>query len=150
MKVIELDITSKENLYEKYDTKRVSKELIDYLVETAKLIETKEIIQIVINKDSSIKEDVIPLIKEGLEFKYSKNNFKKKNNDKSQLILFFAGVAALILSTFLIDSIFKEICLIGGWVFLWDMMEQDIFEDYSTKKENKLIKKIINSKFIEK
>lgn len=150
MKIIKLDIASKNELYETYNKEEVSKELINYLIDSSRTISKKEQIQIIINKNDNLKEDCTTLIREGLKQKYNKNVYKKNSNDKKQFLMLLGGISALILATFLGDTLFNEIALIGGWVLIWEMIESDLFEDNLTKKENKLIKKLIDSEYIEK
>ena len=45
--------------------------------------------------------------------------------------------------------IFKEIILIGGWVLIWEMIELEIFSDVKEKRKRIILKKILNSEFIE-
>lgn len=148
-KTIKIDIDTEIELIEKYNSDLVSNELIEYLIESAKDCTKKDKIEIIINK-KNIKRECLPLIKEGLKTKYKKNEIHKKRNDIKQIFMLLGGAVSLMLSTFLGDTIFNEIALIGGWVLIWETIESNLFDDSKTKIENKLIKKILNSNFIEK
>lgn len=149
MEVIKLDIETKEDLYERYNKNEVTESLINYIIESTRRIPKNETIQIIINKNKSIKDNCTELIKKGLKTKYNQNIYKKKSNDKKQLFMLLGGIIALILTTILGDTIFKEISLIGGWVLIWETIDSDLFEDSQTKKENKLIQKLIDSEYVE-
>lgn len=148
-KVIQIDIDSETELYERYNSNQVSSELVEYIIDSARECTKKDTIKLEINKQN-IKEECIPLIKEGLKLKYRKNEIHKNKNDIKQFFMLLGGAISLMLSTILGETIFNEIALIGGWVLIWETIESNLFDDSKTKMENKLIERILKSEFIEK
>lgn len=147
MKKLEIDITTKDSLYEKYNKKKVSQDLIDYIIENTKVLPRKEEIKIIINNKT--EKECKNLIKEGLEDEYKKSMRLYHKNNKTQLNYFLLGVIILFISTQMNIEIIKEMLLIGGWVFIWSMIEIELFKDIRGKRKRRLLKKIINSKIIE-
>ena len=149
MKVIEIDITNKEDLYEKYNKKVVSKDLINYMVESIPHFNKSDKLKIVINNSTSEKINCTKLIKDGLNNEYNKSLLKYHKTNIVQLIYLIIGIIALILSTLVNVTIFKEIILIGAWVLIWEMIELELFSDTQEKKKRIILKKLLDSEFEE-
>ena len=149
MKVIEIDITNKEDLYEKYNKKVVSKDLINYMIESIPHFNKSDKLKIVINNSTSEKINCTKLIKDGLNNEYNKSLLKYHKTNIVQLIYLIIGIIALILSTLVNVTIFKEIILIGAWVLIWEMIELELFSDTQEKKKRIIIKKLLDSEFEE-
>lgn len=149
MKVIEIDITNKEDLYEKYNKKVVSKDLINYMIESIPHFNKSDKLKIVINNSTSEKINCTKLIKDGLNNEYNKSLLKYHKTNIVQLIYLIIGIIALILSTLVNVTIFKEIILIGAWVLIWEMIELELFSDTQEKKKRIILKKLLDSEFEE-
>lgn len=149
MKVIEIDITNKEDLYEKYNKKVVSKDLINYMVESIPHFKKSDKLKIVINNSTNEKINCTKLIKDGLNNEYNKSLLKYHKTNIVQLIYLIIGIIALILSTLVNVTIFKEIILIGAWVLIWEMIELELFSDTQEKKKRIILKKLLDSEFEE-
>lgn len=149
MKVIEIDITNKEDLYEKYNKKVVSKDLINYMIESIPHFNKSDKLKIVINNSTSEKINCTKLIKDGLNNEYNKSLLKYHKTNIVQLIYLIIGIIALILSTLINGTIFKEIILIGAWVLIWEMIELELFSDTQEKKKRIILKKLLDSEFEE-
>ena len=149
MKVIEIDITNKEDLYEKYNKKVVSKDLINYMIESIPHLNKSDKLKIVINNSTSEKINCTKLIKDGLNNEYNKSLLKYHKTNIVQLIYLIIGIIALILSTLVNVTIFKEIILIGAWVLIWEMIELELFSDTQEKKKRIILKKLLDSEFEE-
>ena len=142
MKVIEIDITNKEDLYEKYNKKVVSKDLINYMIESIPHFNKSDKLKIVINNSTSEKINCTKLIKDGLNNEYNKSLLKYHKTNIVQLIYLIIGIIALILSTLVNVTIFKEIILIGAWVLIWEMIELELFSDTQEKKKRIILKNL--------
>ena len=149
MKVIEIDITNNEDLYEKYNKKVVSKDLINYMIESIPHFNKSDKLKIVINNSTSEKINCTKLIKDGLNNEYNKSLLKYHKTNIVQLIYLIIGIIALILSTLINGTIFKEIILIGAWVLIWEMIELELFSDTQEKKKRIILKKLLDSEFEE-
>ena len=116
-KVIEIDLNSKEDLLERYNNKRISKDLIEYLINETNFINKKDSIVIQINNNIKTDIDIVKYLTNGLKDAYENNIKSHFKNDIIQIVLFFLGIFFLFLSTQINDNdIWKEILLIGGWV----------------------------------
>ena len=89
------------------------------------------------------------MIREGLNREYDKSIALSYKNDFTQLFYLVTGILILFLSTLIGGTVLKEIVLIGGWVFIWTMVETEIFADIKNKKKRKIIRKLLDSEFIE-
>lgn len=148
-RIIELDIVNKDDLLEKYNKKQASRDLINYIVESISYIDKKDEVKIILNnhfKDINSKE----LILEGLKREYHKSLVKYIHNNIVQIIYLILGVVMIFLSTIIKESILSEVVLIGGFVFIWAMIEMEIFTDVMDRRKRKRLKKLLRSEIIEK
>lgn len=148
-RIIELDIDSTDDLFEVYSKKKISKELIKYLVDSVPFVRKDETIKVVINNKLKHNMSCAELIKKALDSELMSNDFKFFRNNMKQISFFVIGVLALIISTWINVEVFKEIILIGAWVLLWDMVEMEIEDDLLNRKRRKILKKLLASEFIE-
>ena len=148
-KIVEIDLAKKEDLYEKYNKNIVSRELINYLVLSTPILKKDDNIKILINNETK-ENDVVRLIKEGLQKEYHDSLNRCYRNNIIQVIYFFIGLIGLYISTLISETVLKEVILIGGWVFIWALVEIEIFTDRKGRIRRKILKKLINSEFIEK
>ena len=146
-KVIEIDLICNDDLYEKYNRKIVSNDLVNYIITSAYNTKKKDKIKIIINNSIGISS--VSLIKEGLKKEYEKSYLIYYKNNIVQIIYLLIGIIALFVSSIMDGNIFKEIILIGGWVLIWEMIELEIFSDVKEKRKRIILKKILNSEFIE-
>ena len=148
---IEIDITNKHYLIDKYNEKKVSHTLIEYIIKQVNDINLYNKIKIVINKKCHIGEDCVNLIKEGLKEEYNRSLKKRDDNNIKQLIFFILGVLFIYLSTLMKnDIVWREIILITGWVPIWKMIEVEILPDVAARRKRRVINKILRSEFIER
>lgn len=146
-KVIDVDLESENDLYEKYNKNIVSEELINYIIKNSIHIDNETKIKIVIN--TKIKGiDIVSLIKEGLIFEYQKSIKEHERNNIIQILYLILGIFAIFLSTIINETIFKEIILIGGWVLIWTMVEMELFQDNKNKLKRHILKRLIASEII--
>ena len=148
-KVIEIDLNSKEDLLEKYNNKRISKDLIEYLINETNFINKKDNVVIQINNNIKTDIDIAKYLINGLKDEYESNIKSHLKNNIIQIILFFLGIFFLFLSTQINDNdIWKEILLIGGWVPIWEMIDLELFNDFRGHKRKRIIQKLLDSKII--
>jgi len=144
-KIIEIDISDKYDLVDKYNEKKISKELLEYIIKQAGLVKRKHRIKIMINKRCNIDKDIKKLIKEGLKEEYNRSLEEYHHNNKKQIFLLILGILFIFLSTLIKDGIiWKELLLIGGWVPIWEMVELELINDVAGRRRRKIIKKIMN------
>lgn len=148
-KVIEIDLNSKEDLLEKYNNKRISKDLIEYLINETNFINKKDNVVIQINNNIKTDIDIAKYLINGLTDEYESNIKSHLKNNIIQIVLFFLGIFFLFLSTQINDNdIWKEILLIGGWVPIWEMIDLELFNDFRGHKRKRIIQKLLDSKII--
>ncbi len=147
-KIIEITLNDENDLYEKYNKKLASRNLINYFVDVMPFFNKKDIIKIVINDNLLEKVDCASLIKETLMLEYENLNYQHNKNSLVQVIYLFLGIFILFLSTLMTQEVFKEVVLIIGWIFIWTMMELEIYTDKSIKKRRIIIKKLLNSEIV--
>lgn len=141
---IKIDILKEEDLWERYDKTKISKSLIDYLVEKSFYFDLNDKIKIVINHQLKIN-NCVDLVKKGLEDAYLESMKKSNRNNLVEIIYFILGILAIFFSNLMMDNIFKEVFLIGGWVLIWEMIELEVFSDIRDRRKRKVLKKLLNS-----
>ena len=146
VRIFQINLTNKTDFYDKYNKKLVSKESINYIIESAYYFDADDTIKIEITNNT--KDDYIGLVRDGLNREYDKSVFARYKNDFTQVFYLIAGVLILFLSTLISGTVLKELVLIGGWVFIGVMVETEIFTDIKNKKRRRIIRKLLNSEFV--
>ncbi len=146
-KVIDVDIMDLDDFFSKYNKELVSLELIKFILDNCKEVDGD--ITIVLNK--KIDKPLEDILRNSLKMEYNLMIKEHFNNNKMQVIYFLVGIIMLVISRILNDrAIPQELFLIGGWVLIWQTVEIEFFRDIDNKRKRKLLKKLINSKIIEK
>jgi len=147
-KVIKINLNSEEDLVDKYNEEHVSKELTDYILKQTHFINKKDEKYVIINK--KFEKDSIGLIKTGLRNECLSAIKQSKFDNIKQITFLLLGLLCLVLYA-LIDNveIFSEIILIGGWILIGEAIEIQLFSDAEIKRRKMIIKKILESEFIE-
>lgn len=150
-KNIEIDLTHKYDLVERYNENKTCNDVIDYIIRQAMSIDKNENIKLIINKKCVIEQDCSTMLKEGLKEAYDKSIEERNHTNIKQLYLLVLGVCFIFLSTLIEREImWKEILLIIGWVPIWKAMELELFPDIESRNKRRIIKKLLNSEIIEK
>lgn len=150
-KIIEIDLSDKYDLVEKYNEKNVSKDLIKYIIDEAMDVSKKDKIIIEINKKFQLNKSCKNLIIEGLNREYNESLQLHKLIDLKQWLFLAWGIIALFIYSLIEeDTAWKEILLIATWVPLWEMIDLEIFSDHDERKKRRVLKKLLNSEIIEK
>lgn len=98
-KEIKIDIEDRDELLEKFNENKVSREVIDYIIREAMIIEKDKEIEIVINKGKAIvDEECKELIKKGLKDEYKRSLETQHENNIKQLYFLILGIMLLFLS----------------------------------------------------
>lgn len=150
-KEIKIDITSKDDLLEKYNEDKISRDVIEYLIKEAMLVEKEEKIKVVINKSSTVlSQDCKELIKNGLKDEYKRSMNKQHDNNVKQIYFLILGILLIFVSTLIKEQILKEVLLIAGWVPIWEMVRIEIFPDVAGRVKRRIIKKLLHSEIVER
>ena len=148
-KILEIDINSTEDLFENYNGKKVSKELIQYMIENIPRMKRKDTLKVIINNNVKGNIRCSELIKKALDDTCEKYDFRFHNTNLKQFSFMFLGILALIIASVISFDVIKEVVIIGAWVLLWDAVEMEIVDDISNRKKKKTLKKLLSSEFIE-
>lgn len=148
-KILEIDLDKKEDLFDCYNKKKVSKELIQYILDSTPKLKKGDTLKVVINNGIKGNIKCAELIKKALDDSFIKNEYKSHTNNVKQLSFLIMGVIALCLSSIIKFDVLKEVVIIGAWVLLWDAVEMEIVDDLVNRKKKKILKRLLSSEFIE-
>lgn len=148
-RTIKISLDDESDLYERYNKEVVSRDLINYLIERASFFNKNDKLEIVIKNTLKNTDDLVNLIRASLKSEYENLNYKYNRNNLVQMVYLILGIVVLFLSTLVAETVLREIILIVGWIFIWSMMELEIFSDKDIKKRRRIILKILKSKIIE-
>ena len=147
-RVIDIDIVEFKYLYEKYNKRKVNSNLITYLIKCIPYFTKKDNFKIRVNNFLG-DIDCVSLIIDGLTKEYNDCNFRQDSNNIIQIVYFLLGVVILFLSTLINEVVLKEIVLIGGWVFIWAIVESEISSELELRKKQRRLRKLLESEWIE-
>ena len=142
MKVIEVNLKSEDELLEKYSGK-LSNELLKYLINESKY--TDESLKIVV-KTNMEADSVKDVIKSGLKSALKNAEYIDKLYNNKQILLFIMGITILIISTLILNQVIKEIVIIAGWVFIWEVIDISLNTDIETRITKRTVKKLLKSR----
>ena len=144
-KEIIIDITNSNELLEKYNKNKVCKDVIEYLVKEAMILDNEAKIKIIVHKDSELLDfDCKELIKNGLKDEYKRNITKHHDNNIKQIYFLILGVLIIYISSFFKgQALLREIILIIGWVPIWEMARIELIPDVQGRIKRKILKKLI-------
>lgn len=145
-KVIEIDILSTEDLYERYSQKEVSGNLINYIVNKTIGIGDNTVLKLIIN--SNLKVDLENIMKDAFCLQYQNTVIEHKRLNLTQILYLVLGIIAFVISTFVTSEILREIILISSWVLIWDMVETEIFSEVNSRKKEKALKRLLSCEIV--
>ena len=148
-KILEIDLDSTEDLFECYNKKKVSRDLIQYMVDAMPRLKKNDTLKVVINNRIKGNVKCAELIKKALDDACARNDFRFHLTNMKQIWFLILGVIALLVASIVDWEILKEIVIIGAWVLLWDVVEMEIVDDINNRKKKRILKKILSSEFIE-
>lgn len=147
-KIIEIDIIDKHDLVEKYNSKNLSKELIDYIIKESAFITKKDNIKLIIN-DKTKNNNIVEIVKNGLKKEYNQSLTINHITNIRQILLLILGVIFLLIyATIKAEIVWKEILLIIGWVPIWEVVDIELFADLENKRKRQILKKLLTSEII--
>lgn len=97
--LLEIDIDNKYDLIDKYNEKKLSNELLKYIINQTIFTKKNKKIKIVINKKININEDSVEMIREGLKKEYTKSLEERNRNNVKQCILLMLGMIFIFIAT---------------------------------------------------
>lgn len=149
--LIEITINDKYDLIDKYNEKKLSNNLLKYIIKQTIFTKKNKKIKIIINKNIDINKNSVEMIKEGLKKEYNKSLEERNRNNLKQLILLMLGMIFIFIATRIENrGMWREIILITGWVPIWEMVKIELFSDVYGRRKRKIIKKLLTSEIVEK
>ena len=151
-KEIKIDIASREDLLEKYNESKVCKDVIEYLVKEAMLVDKETNIKIIVNKETAVlNTNCKELIKNGLKDEYERSLEKNHSNNVKQIYFFIIGVLLIFMSTFFKEQgLIREVILIIGWVPIWEMVRTELLPDAQGRGKRRILRKLMHSEIVER
>ena len=146
-KIIEIDLCHVEDLVEKYNQNRVSRDLIDYIISESILIGKKDSLKLVIYNKCQV-ENCWEMIQKGLEQEYKRSLKYDRFNDMKQWSLLGIGLFFLLLTILFEDPfLINEVFLIIGWVSIWEVVDISLFKDIKERRKRQILKKLLMSEY---
>ena len=145
--IIKVDLLNEADFVHEYNEDEISADLVKYLVDQYNLIDKKKKVKIVVNNKCNSEKKLKKMITKGIRRELDKNVKKNRFHDKERAIFFISGLIVLIIAfMFLHLEVVKELFLIFAWIFIWEAVELDIFEDFEIRKRRRTIKKLLKCK----
>lgn len=149
-KIIELDLLEVSDFFEKYNKEIISQDLLAYLKNQATFMSRKDNIKIIIHRYCRMPDNYLTVLKNGLQSEYKFYQKRIHFNNIIQVIFLICGFMLLLLSHGMKNfEVLEEILLISGWVFIWEMIEMELFSDSKNSHNRKIIKKLLHSEIID-
>lgn len=149
-KILEINLSEPSDFLEKYNKKLISRELLVYIINQVSYLNSKDKVKIIIHRQCRMPDDYIGLLKENLRREYLFYQKRIHFDNILQVVFLICGFILLFLSHILKHAeILEEILLIGGWVFIWEMVEMELFTDSKHNHNCRVIKKILKSEIID-
>lgn len=149
-KIIEITLTDKCDFIDKYNKKKVTNEIVDYIIRQSMYVTKTDKVKIIINKKCRIEQNCIQMIKDALNEEYNNSMKLHHSIDIKQTFLVLLGIIALVLYSITKDEIiWGELFLIAGWVGIWEAIDLELFDDASERRKRKTLKKLLSSEIIE-
>jgi len=147
---IRIELNDVSEVLNKFNSDMINQELDDYIISFCenKFFRKKsislEVYGIKSSKDREIFQDMIHN-----HYKNKVNFYSKldKFDDYYRLCLLILGIVAILLSENFV-SFLSELFLIAGWVVIWEIVYDVIFNEIRRKRKENIYKKLANSDII--
>ena len=148
-KVIKIDLVNESDIIEKYDSDKISQDLLEYLIKKCEFTRKDDKIKIVINNKCQTKLKYQQMLYEAFKEEYANNLKSHVKTNILQIVLLILGIVFIFMSFQITNEVWKEIFLIGGWVPIWEMVDLELFNDVRGIKRKKTLLKLIDSEIVE-
>ena len=144
-----VEIKEKEDLYDKYNSSILNKDLSNYIYSQChgESVNSRIIINLLVSFDLTTedKDLISEMIKSHFSIQLSEEKIQNRINNTMYLILTILGIVLILLSEYFSGvPLLSEILSIFGWVAFWEIAYRFIFEDIKkqiTLKRTKQLKK---------
>lgn len=148
--IINIELNQKEDYINKFNNKRISQDLNNYILEETKTVKLTDKITIEINSKTKLtkeeQKELVTMIK--LSYKDDLDElliYEKRINLKS-ITLLLIGVI-ILLAYYLSNNLFfvSEFILIIGWLMIWEAADALIFSKTQNRIKQTRRKQLIHS-----
>ncbi len=141
---MKIKINTNSNILNEFDNNKISDSLDNYLLNELKFKPFKNKVTLVLVGHE--KENFESIIKNYYQEKYT--SAKKLDNLDNYIrgILFIIGLIAILISE-QFQSILNEIFLIAGWVVIWEVLYDILFNELKRKRTSNIYKALANCNF---
>lgn len=152
---IDIIIKDKDDIYNKFNSNKLSSELGNYIYNQSLGCKLKDEIKINVKTANELtskeKNDIVDMIREYFGLGIQETLIYYKYNNLKKIILFILGILLIYVSHFISiinEFLISEVFLIIGWVAIWEVIENILFVE--TKKQFKLerLKKLVKCKIV--
>lgn len=149
--IIEITLKHREDYINKFNKKRISKELNDYIIEECRGIDLKNNIELHINTNFKMNEEeknnLVDMIREnyGLDIRDIEELLKKLYI--VNVIMIFLGILLLVIWFVILSiPILSEFVLIVGWLLIWEGLNNIMYQSVKNMIKIKRRKKLTSCK----
>lgn len=153
--VIEIDIKTKDGVFNKFNDNQISDELGDYIFRNAKKTSIYSTLSIVIdNKAFFTKEEqevLVDAIREYFGLLVREKINHNKYNGLKKIVLFMIGVLLILTSNLIRSSLgflIPEVVSIAGCVAIWEVVNMLLFVDSKNSFETKKLRELTECEVI--
>lgn len=139
---IEINVNNERDILNTYNKNIISESLDNYLLSSLEHKPLKD--KLMINITGSTNMNIGDIIKNYYQERYL--YLKKIDNIDNYIrfILFIIGVIAILLSE-QFSNVISEIFLISGWVIIWEIIYDVLFNEIKRKRKARIYKALANA-----
>lgn len=151
--IIDITLNEKEDYLNKFNNKRISKDLNDYIIEECKGTELNDNIEIHINTNFKMeekeKDELVDMIRENYGIDISDIEELLKKMYIINTIMILVGIIILVIWFLSINiPILSEFILIVGWVLIWEGISNIMYQTAKNAIKIKRRKKLTTCKIV--
>ena len=151
--IIEVNIKKYDDVIAKFDNDKLSQELASFMYRECLILPLKGKIEINIKSEDKLNKtnqnNITDMIRAYFGQEISHLLIVAKHQTYRQIVLFLLGIILIAFSALKILSylyVLKEICLIIGWVMIWEVVYTLLFDDVKRRIKLKKYKQLCKSK----
>ena len=142
--MLKIKLDKYKDAFNTYDQDVISESLENYINSVVKMIPLNDVkINIEGKFEEEEKDKLILAIHKTYEKKNDYLDYIDKHDHIFRLVLFLIGVILILLS-YILKNIFREISLIAGWVIIWEVIYDLLFNSVKRKRKKHLYKELSN------
>lgn len=147
---IKIELNNINDALNTFNKDIISQDLDEYIVSSCehKFFRKKSIsLEFIGIKDSKDKDLLENIIHSHYKNKYSFYTKVDKFDDYYRIVLLILGIVAILLSENFV-SFLSELFLIAGWVVIWEIVYDVIFNEIKRRRKENIYKKLAKSQII--